>query len=195
MSAVTTKDAWVRAKDAVASFLETLPESGRLQIGPYTYNSDTWSIFSLSRVENEERVLYSLCSFYVSAYRHPDMFHEISIRTSERGLWQLSEDRISYEDKDQAYPRFEYQWDRSGRLRFLRVNINYDAFANYYGDSSTHYMIGDVNKLGVLPELLEGQEELLGHKIPWTIDFDAKAEEIVRLSEIEQFAAAVASQF
>lgn len=121
----------------------------------------------------------------------PAAFLEIQDGTD--GLFrQLRSNTIRVrEGKYGKHPNFEYCWmadeadPTKGKLTYLRVDLTDDTFVNYI---SNKYRSGKRDLLKEMPESLDGLTEILGRPIPFGIDFEAKAEEILSGSGVPELA-------
>ena len=92
-----------------------------------------------------------------------------------------------------SYPKFEYIWsgghhkpEQKGRLWYMRVDLSDSTFANYRPAVNSADRHGQIE---LLPESLTGLTELGCRIIPWVIDYDSVAAEILSASRMRDLAA------
>jgi len=91
-----------------------------------------------------------------------------------------------------GFPIFRFVWEdvEGDNLTMLRIDLNSDEYVNYIKDRS-RFIPDNGSKHPLeyykLPQVLEGNGEVLGTPIKWKINFDEKASEILKESELREF--------
>jgi len=96
-----------------------------------------------------------------------------------------------------TYPEFFYHWKRDsyrperGILVYFRADFNPKTFVQYRKINAFRTEpCGDKTLCGTLPQNLIGIGEILSHPTQHEIDFEEKAAEILKFSNLEEFLAA-----
>ena len=102
---------------------------------------------------------------------------------------------LIWRDKNTVYPVFHEHWKRGkngkGALVFLNAAPTRNDCAYYAKEGKWKATKeGNLEVCAKLPDSIAGLIEVLGHAIPWSIDFEAKAREILERSLLREFAEA-----
>lgn len=91
------------------------------------------------------------------------------------------------------HPYFQYHWKNengTGRLIFLRVDLDLDTFVSYEEETGFEAKIfGDKELCTQLPKSLIDVAEILGHSVPHFINYQEKIQKIFELSQLKEFVA------
>jgi len=95
---------------------------------------------------------------------------------------------------DAHFPRFSYYWKKSsagGSLIFYHVEFDSETHVFYkIEDAWNACKNGDEGLCSKVPDNLTGVKNILGNTVPYVIDYEEKAAEILMSSGLEPFVAA-----
>lgn len=107
--------------------------------------------------------------------------------------------RIEEYFNEMAYPKTKFEWSgwesgsmKIGDLYFARVDLKGNEFVNYYqhddfqGKANAHHNPQPVPKIA--PMSIKDGDNFFGQKVKMKIDFDARANAILKESELTAFA-------
>jgi len=191
MAEAKQTDAWLYACQLVERALPHLPLHKSFDVGQFNYDYQSRFDFRFSSKETK-----GIVSFNILQGRRPEYFDGL-ICWDKTSRHVLSQDEISVEAKyELPFPHFHYKWsagtvnpDEKGKLAYLRVDVSGRSFADY--KSQTDWKAWRQGTTGELPDYLTGVKEILGTAIPWQIDYDERAREILNTSGLEEFVKAL----
>ncbi len=195
MEDLTQQDTWLYAKELVTRVLPLLQkERGRVKQFEYEREGNSYRI---SGSETE-----SIVGFSIEAWIAPEHFSDI-VYFEDKIVHTLHSNGIESENQDVGnYPHFSYKWigenrnpSEKGKLHWLRVDLAGDTFVKYEGRDFKAFKRREGQKalLDKMPNKLLGLDELLGTTIPWQIDYEARAREILEKTGLEEFVKAIES--
>ncbi len=102
---------------------------------------------------------------------------------------------LIWRDKNTVYPVFHEHWrrgkDDKGILDLFQIELSLHDHVYYEKkDGWKAVKGGNLEVCAKLPDSIAGLNQALGHTIPWSIDFEAKAREILERSLLREFATA-----
>jgi len=177
----TSGDVWMHASNLHEGLLKSLKPGG----GEQTAGDFTYALFKRGYIQ------YSFGNVQagVRCPRASERIFRIERDGSERLLASTS---IEERKPVVGYPLFIYKWsDRGGKLTTLTLHKADNATIQYKRDGSEPVRCGKSALLKDLPGSIDGETEILGVPIPWTIDYNQMGWEIVNGMRLEDFAAAV----
>ncbi len=187
---------WEKARELVDACLPLVPHGKILRFGRFEFDGKT-TLFGYRVFENPNDERHSklvTASFLPEQKPSKESFSALALVLRERTLFLLK-DLICNEPPlfNKTFPAFHYWWamdaDRkTGKLVFFRIDFSNDDFINY-GGSDLHATLKEGNEdfFSELPDGLAHTTQLLGRRIPRSVDYENMGETILRNSELEVF--------